>query len=77
MRESNEHTIIFSQWDDLLRRVGRILKENSIPNVFCKGNCYQRDKAIREFNGDDKIKVIMLSSDSTAAGTNLTKGIIR
>ena len=73
LRESGEHTIIFSQWDDLLRRVGRILKENNILNVFCKGNCYQRDKAIREFNSDDKIKVIMLSSDSTAAGTNLTK----
>ena len=73
LRESGEHTIIFSQWDDLLRRVGRILKENKIPNVFCKGNCYQRDKAIREFNSDHNIKVIMLSSDSTAAGTNLTK----
>ena len=73
LRESGEHTIILSQWDDLLRRVGRILKENKIPNVFCKGNCYQRDKAIREFNSDHNIKVIMLSSDSTAAGTNLTK----
>ncbi len=73
LRESNAHTIIFSQWDDLLLRVGKILKENNIKNVFCKGNCYQRDKAIREFNSDDKIKVIMLSSGSTAAGTNLTK----
>lgn len=73
LRDSGEHTIIFSQWDDLLRRVGRILKDNNIPNVFCKGNCYQRDKAIREFNEDEKIRVIMLSSDSTAAGTNLTK----
>lgn len=73
LRESGEHTIIFSQWDDLLKRVGRILKENNILNVFCKGNCYQRDKAIREFNADDRIKVIMLSSESTAAGTNLTK----
>ncbi len=73
LRESGEHVIIFSQWDDLLRRVGRILKENNISNVFCRGNCYQRDKAIREFNEDNKIKVIMLSSDSTAAGTNLTK----
>lgn len=73
LRESDQHTIIFSQWDDLLRRVGRVLNENKIPNVFCKGNCYQRDKAIREFNTDNKIKVIMLSSDSTAAGTNLTK----
>lgn len=73
IRETKDHLIIFSQWDDLLRRIGRILKENNIPNVFCRGNCYQRDKAIREFNEDDKIRVIMLSSDSTAAGTNLTK----
>ncbi|CAH6421795.1 SNF2 helicase with zinc finger RING-type domain [uncultured virus] len=73
LKEKNEHTILFSQWDDLLRRVGRILNENGIKNVFCKGNCYQRDKAIREFNDDEKIKVIMLSSESTASGTNLTK----
>lgn len=73
LRENNNHTIIFSQWDDLLRKVGRILQENGIKNVFCKGNCYQRDKAIREFNANDKIKVIMLSSDSAASGTNLTK----
>jgi SNF2 family DNA or RNA helicase len=73
LRENNEHTILFSQWDDLLRRVGRILADNGIKNVFCKGNCYQRDKAIREFNDDDKIKAILLSSDSAASGTNLTK----
>ncbi|MCJ7637283.1 MAG: SNF2-related protein, partial [Nitrososphaeraceae archaeon] len=73
LKETNQHTIIFSQWDDLLRRIGAVLKLNNIPNVFCRGNCYQRDKAIREFNEDDKIKVIMLSSDSSAAGTNLTK----
>lgn len=73
IRETGEHMIIFSQWDDLLIRVGRVLKENNVPNVFCKGNCYQRDKAIREFNEDDKIKIIMLSSESAAAGTNLTK----
>lgn len=73
LRESDTHTIIFSQWDDLLLRVGRILKENNIKNVFCKGNCYQRDKAIREFNSDASVKVIMLSSGSSASGTNLTK----
>ena len=73
LREYDDHTIIFSQWDDLLRKVGRILSENKIKNVFCKGNCYQRDKAIREFNNNDSIKVIMLSSEQSASGTNLTK----
>ena len=57
----------------MLTRVGKTLRENKIKNVFCKGNCYQCDKAIRDFNSDTKIKVIMLSSDSAASGTNLTK----
>jgi len=73
LRESNVHTIIFSQWDDLLRKVGKVLSENGIQNVFCRGNVHQRDKAIRDFTTNDKIKVIMLSSESAASGTNLTK----
>lgn len=72
-KNSDKHSIIFSQWDDLLRRVGDVLDEYGIKNVFCKGNVWQRDKAIREFNNDDKMRVIMLSSESAASGTNLTK----
>lgn len=68
-----DHVIIFSQWDSLLRKVGDVLTEHGIKNVFCRGNVWTRDKAIREFNSDDKIKVIMLSSESAASGTNLTK----
>lgn len=73
LRTNTEHTIIFSQWEDLLNKIGKILKTHGIKNIFCKGNVYQKDKAIREFNTNDKIKVIMLSSGSAAAGTNLTK----
>lgn len=68
-----DHVIIFSQWDSLLRKVGDVLSDHGISNVFCRGNVWTRDKAIREFNSDDKIKVIMLSSESAASGTNLTK----
>jgi SNF2 family DNA or RNA helicase len=73
LKKNDKHAIIFSQWDDLLKRVGEVLNDNGIKNVFCKGNVWQRDKAIREFNTDSKIKVIMLSSESAASGTNLTK----
>jgi SNF2 family DNA or RNA helicase len=73
LKKHDKHTIIFSQWDSLLKRVGHVLKDNGIKNVFCRGNVFQRDKAVREFNSDDKIKVIMLSSESSASGTNLTK----
>ena len=72
LRNTNQKCILFSQWDDMLRRTGHILDENKIKNLFCKGNCYQRDKAIREFNSNPNIKAIMLSSESAASGTNLT-----
>jgi hypothetical protein len=69
----DDHVIIFSQWDLLLKKVGDILTEHGIKNVFCRGNIWTRDKAIREFTENDDIKVIMLSSESAASGTNLTK----
>jgi SNF2 family DNA or RNA helicase len=68
-----DHVIIFSQWDILLKKVGDVLTEHGIKNVFCRGNVWSRDKAIRDFSSDDNIKVIMLSSESAASGTNLTK----
>ncbi|AYV80842.1 MAG: DEAD/SNF2-like helicase [Harvfovirus sp.] len=73
LKGSNNHVIIFSQWDDLLRKIGVILDNYGIKNVFCRGNVWQRDKAIRMFNTDEKMRVIMLSSESAASGTNLTK----
>lgn len=73
LKQNGKHSIIFSQWDDLLRKIGEVLDEYNIKNVFCRGNVWQRDKAIREFNSHDDIKVIMLSSESAASGTNLTK----
>ena len=73
LKSTDKHTIIFSQWDDLLKKVGVVLDEYGITNVFCKGNAWQRDKAIRTFNNDTSIKVIMLSSSSAASGSNLTK----
>lgn len=73
LKKTEKHCIIFSQWDDLLKRVGDVLDDYGIKNVFCRGHVWQRDKAIRDFNGDNGIKVIMLSSESAASGTNLTK----
>lgn len=73
LRKEKGHSIIFSQWDDLLHKVGEVLDEHGIKNVFCKGNVWMRTKAIREFTNSDDVKVIMLSSQSAAPGINLTK----
>lgn len=73
LNQIDDHVIIFSQWDSLLRKVGDVLNEYGIRNVFCRGNVWMRDKAIREFMDGNDIRVIMLSSESAASGTNLTK----
>lgn len=70
--------IIFSEYDRLLCMIGNILKNNDINNVFCKGNVHQRNMAISTFRKDSKnkkknTKVIMLSTEHAASGTNLTE----
>jgi len=72
IKKCKEKCIIFSQWDDLLKKVGDVLDTYGIKNVFCRGNIWTRDKAIRDFTLKEDIQVIMLSSESAAAGTNLT-----
>jgi SNF2 family DNA or RNA helicase len=72
LKSSNGKSILFSQWDDMLRRTGEVLTSHGIKNVYCRGNVWSRDKAIRDFTFQEDVKVIMLSSESAAAGTNLT-----
>lgn len=71
----NKYRIIFSQWDYLLKEVGKVLEENKIKTLYCQGNVYQKDKVLRLFNDKDiannEYKIIMLSSDSTVSGSNL------
>ena len=70
----NKYRIIFSQWDYLLKEVGKTLETNGIKNLYCQGNVYQKDKVLRLFNSkeeNNEYKIIMLSSDSTVSGSNL------
>jgi SNF2 family DNA or RNA helicase len=64
--------IMFSQFDVTLTETAAILKEHGIKSTFVAGNVYKKTKAIEDFkNAEEDIKVIMLSLDKTAAGTNL------
>jgi len=65
--------IIFSQWDKMLHLIGNTLEENGIKNVYVKGNVHQRNKAIQTFKTSSDVKVIMLSLENAASGTNLTE----
>tara|TARA_Y100001954_G_C15818321_1_gene608646 strand:+ start:378 stop:3653 length:3276 start_codon:yes stop_codon:yes gene_type:complete len=71
LETTDERCIIFSQFDKLLGKIGNILKEYNINNIFCKGNITRRNKSINSFKYDDNYRIIMLSTKNTASGINL------
>ena len=72
--DSSNRIIIFSQWDVMLRLIGKSLDENKINNSFVKGNVYSRAKSIDKFKRSTDTKVIMLSLTNSASGTDLVEG---
>ena len=64
--------ILFSQWDELLQKVGCYLKKYKINIVYCNGSIYKKKHAIQQFSNNPEINVIMLSSRNAASGINLT-----
>lgn len=70
--KKDDKVILFSQWDEILKKVGNILTEQKLKIVYCNGTVYQKKKAIRNFFKNDEINIILLSSKNAASGINLT-----
>ena len=70
--DPDDKIILFSQWDELLHKVGDILSSYNITPIYCKGSVYQRKRAITSFCKDSTANLIMLSSRNAASGINLT-----
>lgn len=71
--EINNKIIIFSQWEDILNKVGDYLKKYNINTLYCKGTVYQKNKSIKLFNESNEYNIILLCSRNAASGINLTK----
>ena len=65
--------IIFSQYDLMLKLIGRTLDEYGIKSVYARGNVRVVNKNIDTFKRDESIRVIMLSSEHSNSGSNLTE----
>ena len=70
--KENDKCIIFSQWDNMLTKIGNILKQEKIDVLYCSGTVYQRKRVINKFQNDSKSNIICLSSENCASGINLT-----
>lgn len=65
--------IIFSQYDKMLKMIGSTLEEFEIKFVYCTGNNFVLNKNINKFKTDKNIRIIMLSSETSNSGSNLTE----
>lgn len=70
--DPNDKVIVFSQWDEILKKVGQYLTEYKLKHVFCTGSVYQKKAAIKNFVTKKDVNIIMLSSKNAASGINLT-----
>ena len=53
--------------------IGKTLDEFNIKFIYCSGNNYVINKNINKFKKDDTYRVIMLSSERSNSGSNLTE----
>jgi len=71
-KDSKAKLLIFSQFGSFLDRITRLLDSYDIPSVTVGGNVHLRNNALAAFKAkDSKVRVLMLSSDNAASGTNL------
>ena len=60
----------------MLKEVGKILEQNDIKILYCKGSAYQKNNILNLFNNDNnqdnEFKILMLSSETSASGSNLS-----
>ena len=68
-----DRIIIFSQWDNMLKLVSKVLTESSISHITINGSMYTINNKIRKFKLDESIKVALLSSEKSSSGLNLTE----
>ena len=70
--KKDDKVILFSQWDELLHKVGSKLEQFKLKIVYCDGSVYNKKRAISSFVKNDDVNVILLSSCNAASGINLT-----
>jgi hypothetical protein len=73
VESENNRVIIFSQYDNMLKLIGITLDEFKIKYCRLKGNIHSINKNIDKFKRDQSIRVIMLSSENSNSGCNLTE----
>ena len=71
-KDKKNRFIVFSKFQNMLKLISKVLNETEIKHVFLNGSASVVKGRIRKFKLDDKIRVVLLSSEQSASGLNLT-----
>ncbi|CAE8619010.1 unnamed protein product, partial [Polarella glacialis] len=70
--EPGAKTIIFVQFEVLLKKLEGALKDSGLPCLTLRGGIFERRRIIRQFqSGGDQNKVLLLSLEKSPSGMNL------
>jgi len=75
-KEPDAKVILFVQWEDLKKKVAKALHESGVTHASLGGSIWARQRTIEQFqNGPvcEHGRVLLLSSQDSASGTNLTR----
>jgi len=73
LKDNETRVILFSQWKKMLNLVGHVLSESDIGHVYLKGAANTLSKSMKTFKTSKDKRVIMLSSETSNSGSNLTE----
>lgn len=71
LENKKNRVIIFSQWDSMLKLIGKVLEEFNIKFLNINGSIHVVNGRIRRFKLDESIRIVLMSSEKAASGVNL------
>lgn len=72
-KDPNARIILFLQFSDLADFIGKSFKDFGVEYVRVAGNVFQRQNAISKFRDSENVRLIMMSSEDSVSGINLTQ----
>jgi hypothetical protein len=73
-KNKKARAIVFSKFPAYLEEIGDLLENHGIESAFVEGNIFRKNKALQSFKASNsKVKVILLSLEKAASGTNLVE----
>lgn len=73
LENPDNRVIVFSQFQNMLKLLSKVFYDQSINHLMLQGNASVVNSRIRKFKLDPSIRVVLLCSENSASGLNLTE----